>query len=132
MGFREPLQLVGLPSDKRSERLILPCLLSAVKPLIPNTGMLQTPAHKMPSLPPRCLPRPSLSLRKPVNSSSTTIIKAFWLITPFNWTIQATRAKWRLVSSAAEQSRANAQTNKQINEGINKPHGSCTLQSGTW
>lgn len=55
----------------------------------------------------------SPSLCKPVNSSTTTIIKAFWLITPFNWTILAARAKWRLVSSAAEQSE---RTNKQANK----------------
>ncbi|TNN65502.1 hypothetical protein EYF80_024321 [Liparis tanakae] len=46
----------------------------------------------------------SVSLCEPVNSSTTAIIKAFRLITPFNWTVQAARAKWRLVSSAAEQS----------------------------
>lgn len=107
--FRQLLQLAGhsLPPDKERGRLILPCLLSAVELLSHNTGMLQTPPHSMPSL------SHSVSLCKPVNSSTTTIIKAFWLITPFNWTVAAARAKWRLVSSAAEQSK---RTNKQANK----------------
>lgn len=107
--FRRLLQLAGhsLPPDKKRGRLILLCLLSAVELLSHNTGMLQTPPHSMPSL------SYSVSLCKPVNSSTTTIIKAFWLITPFNWTVPAARAKWRLVSSAAEQSK---RTNKQANK----------------
>lgn len=55
----------------------------------------------------------SLSHRKPVNSGISAIIKAFWLITPFNWTIPVARAKWCLVSSAAERrERTNKQENK--------------------
>lgn len=113
------LQLAGisLPPDKRRGRLILPCLLSAVESLSHNTGMLQTPPHSMPTL------FSSLSLCKLVNCSTTTIIKVFWLITPFNWTIAAAWAKWHLVSSAAEHSGCK-KINKQRDEDINKPHGS--------
>lgn len=103
------LQLAGisLPPDKRRGRLILPCLLSAVESLSHNTCMLQTPPHSMPTL------FSFLSLCKLVNCSTTTIIKLFWLITPFNWTIAVDWAKWHLVSSAAEHS--GCKKNKQAN-----------------
>lgn len=119
------LQLAGIslpPPDKRRGGLILPCLLSAVESLSHNTGMLQTPPHSMPTL------FSSLSLCKLVNCSTTTIIKVFWLITSFNWTIAAAWAKWHHVSSAAEHSGCK-KINKQTDKGINKPHGSSL---GTW
>lgn len=80
--------------QKNRERLILSCQLSAAEPLGHSTMKLQTDPHTA------CHRSPSLY--KPVNSSISAIIKAFWLITPFNWIIPAAWAKWYLVSSAAE------------------------------
>ena len=69
-------------------------------------------------------PFPSLSHCKPVKCSTITIIKSFWLITRFNWTVLVGPGKKNGALLAQLQSRANAQTNKQTNEDINKPHGS--------
>lgn len=63
---------------------------------------------------------PSAWLCKLVNSSTTAIIKVFWLITHFNWTIPVSRVKKMAFLLAQLQNRVNAQTNKQTNEDTNK------------
>lgn len=91
-----PASILPFPPFKRKrERLILSSQLPAVEPLSQNTTMLLTDPHTACHLSP--------SLCKPVNSSISAIIKAFWLITPFNWPIPVAWAKWYLVSSAVEQ-----------------------------
>lgn len=88
-----PASILPFPPFKR-KRLILSSQLPAVEPLSQNTTMLQTAPHTACHLSP--------SPCKLVNSSIPAIIKAFWLITPFNWPIPVAWAKWYLVSSAAE------------------------------
>lgn len=82
----------SLCSDKRWERLIL-SRSGADKPKHLHTAESTTQHDTF----------LSLSHRKLVNSSISAIIKAFWLITSFNWTIPVARAERCLVSSAAEQ-----------------------------
>lgn len=99
-----PASILPFPPFKRKrEGLILSSQLPAVVPLSQNTTMLQTDPHTACHLSP--------SPCKPVNSSISAIIKAFWLITPFNWPIPVAWAKWYLVSSATEQTEKQTKEN---------------------